>query len=74
MNFFLHFIYRYETSQYKKAGDNLKKKDIKTQLNQLPNIHISRRNPTSRWVDSKQPINWVGALKIYTCVSISFEQ
>jgi hypothetical protein len=25
MNFFLHFIYRYETSQYKKAGDNLKK-------------------------------------------------
>ncbi len=54
MKFFLHFIYRYETSQYKKASDKLKRKnDIKTRLNQLPNIHILRTNPTSRWVDFK---------------------
>jgi len=54
MIFFLHFIYRYETSQYKKASDKLKRKnDIKKQLDQLPNIHILRRNPTSRWVDFK---------------------
>ncbi len=30
-----------------------KKNDIKAWLNQLPNIHILRRNPTSRWVDFK---------------------
>ncbi len=30
-----------------------KQNDIKTCLNQLPNIHILRRNPTSRWVDFK---------------------
>ncbi len=73
---FLHFIYRYETSQYKKASDKLKRKnDIKTRLNQLPNIHILRRNPTSRWETSKQPINWVGTPKIYTCsMSISLGQ
>jgi hypothetical protein len=29
------------------------KNDIETWLNQLPNIHILRRNPTSRWVDFK---------------------
>jgi hypothetical protein len=26
---------------------------METQLNQLPNIHILRKNPTSRWVDFK---------------------
>jgi hypothetical protein len=30
-----------------------KKKMIKRKLNQLPNIHILRRNPTNRWVDFK---------------------
>jgi hypothetical protein len=43
-----------KTSWYKKASDNEKKrKDIEAWLNQLPNIHILKRNPTSRWVDFK---------------------
>jgi hypothetical protein len=39
-----------------------------------PNVHILRRNPTNKWVDFKQPINWIGAPKIYTCVSINLGQ
>jgi len=38
----------------KRSSDNPKKKiDIEAWLNQLPNIHILRKNPTSRWVDFK---------------------
>jgi hypothetical protein len=42
----------------KKASDNPKRNKyiyiyIEAWLNQLPNIHILRRNPTNRWVDFK---------------------
>jgi hypothetical protein len=38
----------------KKASDSPRKQnDIKTWLNKLPNIHILRKNSTSRWVDFK---------------------
>jgi len=30
-----------------------KKNDIKGMIKSIPNIHILRRNPTSRWVDFK---------------------
>jgi hypothetical protein len=34
---------------------------METQLNQLPNIHILKKNPTSRWVDFKttHQLDWV---------------
>jgi len=38
---------------------------IRGMINQLSNIPILRRNPTSRWVDFKQPINQMGAPEIY---------
>jgi hypothetical protein len=51
---FFYISYWHETSWYKKASDNPKKyNDIEAWLNQLFNIYILRRNPTSRWVDFK---------------------
>jgi len=45
MNFFLHFIYRYETSQYKKAGDNLKKKRYKDTIKSITQHSYFEKKP-----------------------------
>jgi len=58
-------------SNTKKQVTTQKNKVIRSMIKSVINIPILKRNPTSRWVDFKTTINWMGAPKIYTCPSLS---
>ncbi len=53
MLFYISYIDMKPRNTKRQVTSSKEKNDIKTQLNQLPNIHILRTNPTSRWVDFK---------------------
>jgi hypothetical protein len=63
MNCFFHFIHSdmkpHDTERQVKTQKKLNNTD--TWLNQLPNIHILRRDPTRRWVglQNNPSIGWV---------------
>jgi len=62
MNFFtFHMIWNLMIQKRQVTTQKKKEDDIEAWLNQVPNIHILRRNPTSRRIDFKttQEIGWV---------------